>query len=129
MTETATAIHLALDAVKRDFDPASPATAQAEHSEQKLPDSPEIGEQVRPHPKASSASPRAPPGRILLTREQVLVRCGISDATLRRRMASGLLPRPVELGNKYCLRWYSDELETALAGLIRQSQPAANPQS
>ena len=112
MTETATAIHLALDAVKRDFDPASPATAQAE-----------------PHPKASSASPRAPPGRILLTREQVLVRCGISDATLRRRMASGLLPRPVELGNKYCLRWYSDELETAVAGLIRQSQPAANPQS
>ena len=129
MTETATAIHLALDAVERGFDPASPATVHVEHTGQRHSDSPETGKQRRPHPKASPASPRAPPGRILLTREQVLVRCGISDATLRRRMASGLLPRPVELGNKYCLRWYSDELETALAGLIRQSQPAANPQS
>jgi len=124
-----TAIQHALDAMERDFEPASRTTVDIASDEQKQPDNPETEKQPRSDPKASPAAPRAPPGRILLTREQVLVRCGISDATLRRRMASGLLPRPVELGNRYCLRWYSDELEAALAGLIRQSQPAANPQS
>jgi predicted DNA-binding transcriptional regulator AlpA len=82
-----------------------------------------------PNPKASLAAPHGPPGRRLLTREQVLIKCGLSDSTLRRRMRSGLLPRPVELGNRYCLRWFADEIDAALVGLSRQQPAFTDPNS
>jgi predicted DNA-binding transcriptional regulator AlpA len=117
----ATAIALALGAVdpSTHTDPAAPEVVVKDAA----PDGVKTGDRAPAStPEKSLAAPRAPPGRVLLTREQVLIKCGCSDATLRRRMASGLLPRPVVLGNRYCLRWFADEVEGAIAGLVRQEK-------
>lgn len=115
-----TAIALALEAV----DPSSDSDPTASETVVKNAALGGVNTDVRapPNPGTSPAAPRAPPGRVLLTREQVLIKCGCSDSTLRRRMASGLLPRPVVLGNRYCLRWFADEVEGAIADLARQEK-------
>jgi predicted DNA-binding transcriptional regulator AlpA len=70
----------------------------------------------------SPTDPPAPPaGPVLLSRGQVLARLSISDATLRRKMMRDVLPRPLVLGNKYCLRWREDEIDAAIARLARQA--------
>jgi predicted DNA-binding transcriptional regulator AlpA len=78
----------------------------------------------KPDPKTSPAAPRAPPGRVLFDRETVLAKLAISDATLRRKMDQGVLPRPIEIGGGYCLRWYLDEIDAALVRLGRQRDHA-----
>ena len=70
--------------------------------------------------KTSPSALRAPPGRVLIDRETMLAKLAISDATLRRKMDKGVLPRPVEIGSPYCLRWYLDEVDEAIARLTRQ---------
>ena len=45
---------------------------------------------------------------------------GASDATLRRRMDAGILPKPIEFGNRYTLRWELSEVDAALDAMGRQ---------
>lgn len=54
----------------------------------------------------------------------MLAKLAISDATLRRKMDKGVLPRPIEIGSPYCLRWYLDEVDDAIARLTRQQGDA-----
>lgn len=62
---------------------------------------------------------RLPTGTVLLTREQMLGRLSCSDSTLRRRIDEGVLPKPVEVGGPYCLRWIESEVDEAIAAMPR----------
>jgi predicted DNA-binding transcriptional regulator AlpA len=64
---------------------------------------------------------RSPPsgGISLIDREQLLSKLKCSDSTLRRRIEKGVLPKPIEFGGPYCLRWIESEVDEALAALPR----------
>jgi predicted DNA-binding transcriptional regulator AlpA len=116
-----TAIKAALDAHELDLaarDPAAPPVVAS--NRQPAAALPQTDADLTPQPKTSPAASRAPPpGRILIDRETLLNKLSISDATLRRRMAEGVLPRPIEVGGGYCLRWNLSEVEEAIEKLRR----------
>ena len=56
----------------------------------------------------------------------MLRKIGASDATLRRRMDAGILPKPREFGNRYTLRWDLAEVDAALAQMPRQLEGGAH---
>jgi predicted DNA-binding transcriptional regulator AlpA len=59
------------------------------------------------------------PGIVLLDRETMMGKLSISDSTLRRRVDRGVLPKPIEVGGPYCLRWVEAEVDAAIAALPR----------
>jgi predicted DNA-binding transcriptional regulator AlpA len=75
-------------------------------------------------PETAEAPHDIPPGRILIDRATLLEKLAISDATLRRKMDQGVLPRPIEIGGAYCLRWYLDEIDGALVRFGQQRHNA-----
>jgi len=70
--------------------------------------------------------PAAPVERRLIDKRVVAgLAGGVSTATVSRWAADDILPKPVKLG--HLVRWWSDEVEAALAKLPRTDQPSAQP--
>ena len=70
--------------------------------------------------------PAAPVERRLIDKRAVARMAGdVSTATVSRWAADDVLPKPVKLG--HLIRWWSDEVEAALAKLPRTDQPSAQP--
>lgn len=121
MSDTAVKLALAAQALAAaERDPEAPLVVDVD--QRKAP-APETDEGLTPQPKTSPSAPRAPPpGRILIDRETLLNKLAVSDATLRRKMDLGILPRPYEIGSAYCLRWDLGEVEAAIMGLRRSGE-------
>ena len=56
--------------------------------------------------------------RRLLTIGEVMDRCSISRSTIYRMMESGVLPRPVKIGER-AVRWYEFEIDDFVASRPR----------
>jgi predicted DNA-binding transcriptional regulator AlpA len=70
--------------------------------------------------------PAASPERRLIDKRAVAgLAGGVSTATVSRWAADDVLPKPVKIG--HLVRWWSDEIEAALAKLPRTDQPSAQP--
>ena len=69
-------------------------------------------------------SPPAPP--VALNRRDAARRYGVSLRTFQRRVAEGVLPQPVFLGDR-SPRWRIADLDAAVAAAARK--PAASPRT